>query len=140
MLFLLSMVWLWLLFLLLTNGHFGVYNFKMAKVVDTLKKISPHLKFIKLNKKQTKTYPELVDVLKCHAQSTDCMIRFSKESLVSNCTCEGCKRGLFKHVRMPRPICDNGTEPTCTICIISYRSGQWEMGFGGFNGSRKRGL
>jgi len=84
-----------------------VRNFKMTKVVDTLKKISPDLKHIKLDKKQSDTFPELLKVLQCHAQSTDYMIQFFKESLVSNCTCKGCMNGLFKPVRMPRTIYDN---------------------------------
>ena len=84
-----------------------VRKFKMGKVLDKLKAIDPNLKHIKLDKKHGEAFPDLLHVLKCHAQATDYMIQFFKEPLVSNCTCEGCNKGLFKPVRMPRTIYDN---------------------------------
>jgi hypothetical protein len=75
-----------------------------------LKTISPILKHIKLDKKHPKAFPELLQVLKCHTQSTDYIIIFFKESLVSSCTCEACTKGLFKPLRMPRQECDNVIE------------------------------
>ena len=67
-----------------------VRKFKISKVLDKLKDI----------------FPDLLRVLKCHARATDYIIQFFKESLVSNCTCEGCTKGLLKLVRMPRTIYD----------------------------------
>ncbi len=78
-----------------------VRKFKMGKVLDKLKAIDPNLKHIKLDKKHAESSPDLLHVLKCHAQATDYMILFFKEPLVSNCTCEGCNNGLIKPVRMP---------------------------------------
>ena len=78
-----------------------VWKFKMDKVLDVLKAIDPDLKHIKLDKKHANAFPELLRVLKCHAQCTDYMIQFFKETLVSNCTCKGCNKGLFKPVPLP---------------------------------------
>jgi len=78
----------------------------MAKVVDTLKNISLDLTHIKLDKKQLEKFPELLKVLQCHAQSTEYIIQFFKDSLVSN-SCKGCMNVLFKPVRMSRSIYDN---------------------------------
>jgi len=46
----------------------------MDKVVDTCKKIDPNIKHIKLDKKKSEKFPEILQVLKCHSQSTDFMI------------------------------------------------------------------
>jgi hypothetical protein len=46
----------------------------MDKVVDILKKMSPDLKHIKLDKKASERFPDLLKVLKCHTLSTDYMI------------------------------------------------------------------
>jgi hypothetical protein len=84
------------------------------------------------------------------------MIHLVKEPLVSSpngCDCNVCELGLFASLRMAREAYDklhtnlfplsipeerNG--PTCTKCVISSRSGQWEMSFVGFGGSGKGGL
>jgi hypothetical protein len=79
----------------------------MDKVLDKLKIIDTDLKHIKLDEKHAEAFLDLLYVLKCHARATDYIIQFFKESLVTNCRCEGCTKGLFKPVRMPWAIYDN---------------------------------
>ncbi len=78
--------------------------------MDKLKRIAPNLEHIKLDKKQSEAFPELLQVLQCHAQCTDYVIQFFKESLVSNCICKGCSDGLFKLSRMARQVYDKVME------------------------------
>jgi len=60
---------------------------KMEKVVEKFKIIDPKFKDIKLDKKKSEKFPDILQALKFHSQSTDFTIKFFKESLVSNCTC-----------------------------------------------------
>ena len=75
-----------------------------------MRRICPSLEHIKLDKKGAEAFPELLEVLKCHSQSTDYMIQFFKEPVVKNCSCKGCCDGLIKPVRMPRQVYDSVME------------------------------
>ena len=77
---------------------------QMSKVLRSLQRISPFLEHIKLNKKRVEEFPELVQVLKGHNQSTDYMIQLFKEPVNKNCTCKGCTTGIIKLVRMTREV------------------------------------
>ena len=79
----------------------------MDKVLEPLKGISPLLQHIKLDKKKAEAFPDLLKVLECHTQSTDCMIQFFKEPLVDNCKCNcncNCTEGIIQPVRMPQAV------------------------------------
>ena len=76
----------------------------MDSVLRPLKKISPVLQHIKLDKKKADSFPELLLVLKNHTQSTDFMIQFLKQPRVENCNCQACSDNVFKHVHMPESV------------------------------------
>ena len=62
------------LVMIMTCGN--TFLMQMDKVLAPLKKISPLLKHIKLDKKKAEAFPELLTVLQCHTQCTDFMIQF----------------------------------------------------------------
>jgi len=76
----------------------------MIKMLRPLKSISPSLQHIKLDKKSAESFPEVVKVLECHAQSMDYIIEFFKEPLIESCACKGCTNDLFKPIRIPRQV------------------------------------
>ncbi len=69
-------------------------------VLGPLKRISPGLQHIKLDKKKAEAFPELLKVLECHSRSSDFMIQFFKQPLIENCDCKACSDCLFNDVRM----------------------------------------
>ncbi len=91
---------------------------KMNKVLGSLQRISPSLKHIKLDKKQAKRFPKLLQFLKCHSGSTDYMIRFLKEAIVKNWTCKACTTSIIKLVRIPRAVYDKVTELPMPMSIL----------------------
>ena len=107
-----------MLLLILFTLRFFFFKFKIDKVVDILKKMSPDLKHIKLDKKASEKFPDLLKVLKCHAQSTDYMIQFFKEAVVKNCTCKACTASIIKLVRMPRAVYDRVMELPMPMPIL----------------------
>ena len=78
---------------------------QMNKVLDPLRMIKPLLQHIKLDKKKAEAFPELLEVLKCHTQSTEFMIQFFKHAInKENCICKACSAGIIKQVRMPPSV------------------------------------
>ncbi len=82
----------------LHNTNLILVLLPMSKVLRSLKRISPSLEHIKLDKKRVEETTELEQVLKGHSQSTDYTIQFFKEPVNKNCTCKGCTTGIIKHV------------------------------------------
>jgi hypothetical protein len=76
----------------------------MMHVLGTLKRICPRLQHIKLDKKKAETFPELLEVLKCHSRINDFMIPFFKKSLIEVCGCKACRDSLFKTVLIPPSV------------------------------------
>ena len=70
-------------------------------MLGPLRKISPLLQHIKLDKKKPKSFPELMLVLKNHTQSTDFTTQFFYQPLIENCNCKACSENIiFEPVRM----------------------------------------
>ena len=77
---------------------------QIDKVLEPLRLINPLLQHIKLDKKKSEAFPELLEVLKCHTQSTEFMVQFFKHSIKENCMCKACSDGIIKQVRMPQSV------------------------------------
>jgi hypothetical protein len=90
----------------------------MSKLLRSLQRITPSLEHIKLDKKRVEEFPELVQVLKGHSQSTDYTTQFFKEPVNKNCTCKGCTTGILKLVRMPRVVYDKVMELPMPMPIL----------------------
>ena len=91
----------------------------MMNVLRALKRVSPNLKHIKMDKKQAQGFPDLLHVLECHTRIIDYIIQFFKEPLIENCSCKGCKDGIIKGVRMPRTVYDKVMELPMPMPIIT---------------------
>ena len=68
--------------------------------------INPLLKRNKLDKKKAEAFLELLEVFRCHTQSTEFMINFFNHFVIKeNGICKACSAGIVKQVvRVPQSV------------------------------------